>query len=183
VHAAGQSFASLQIPARFSSVKYLITVCQESATQESKSFYSVTDHIKNQIVSYQHRIGSTNLEPKPVDCRDNAVVAFKNMEKLTDSMSSESYPGLVTLSDWMAQTSAVPPAAPGGFKICASAEPFCGQSRLLSGSSSVASPVFIEVNFDPTKLSDVKACVFSTLVAADALMSINGVTGEMTCQF
>jgi hypothetical protein len=182
VHAAGQTYASVQVPARFSSLRWCVSVIQEANSQENPLRYSVTDRSKQTIQSFQHRVGTSFVQPKPVSCVNNAVQAYKALQKLTDGVASESYPGLVTKTAWMAQATAVPGTdQPGGFLIAASLESFSNQSKLLSGTSSVASPVFLDINFDPA--GTVKASVITSIVCSDSVMTIDGNSGEIVAQF
>jgi hypothetical protein len=183
-HPQGQAQNSILIPARFSSLRWIVTTMREAANQENAAKYSVSDHIKNNLVSYQLKVGSSYASMKPIDCTGNAVSAYMALRALGgDAVSGEHMAGLIDRTTWSQQVSAVPGTdQPGSFKVCQSLMPYSNQSALLSGTSTQASPLFLDLNFDPTVASTaIKSVVVDCLVAADSLCTVS--SGDMNISF
>lgn len=180
----GQYQNSVLVPARFSSLRWIVGVQREAANQELVTAYSVADHIRNKLVSYQFRVGSSYATQRPVDCTGSAVDAYMALRALGgDAVSGEHMSTLISRQDWTQDASAVVGTSqPGSFKISQSLQPFASQAALLSGIDSTASPIFCDLVYDPTAAStDIKSVRLDFLVAADSICSISN--GELNVNF
>eukprot|EP00611_Tribonema_gayanum_P029761 TRINITY_DN805_c0_g1_i11.p1 TRINITY_DN805_c0_g1~~TRINITY_DN805_c0_g1_i11.p1 ORF type:complete len:432 (-),score=53.93 TRINITY_DN805_c0_g1_i11:908-2203(-) len=179
VHPGGQFTNSLLIPARFSSLKALFTVFRESSTLEDPARYS-KDFIRAYLKNYQLKVGSSWVNPQPVDCTLNAVPAYMELKKTFCGLTNQAMPTLITLADWQKDTSTAPStsANSGAFIIGVELEPF-SNNKLLSGTSTVGTNMFLDLAFDTTQT--IPALTVDSFVQADALFTIGG--GQMTVSF
>ncbi|KAG5177233.1 hypothetical protein JKP88DRAFT_248919 [Tribonema minus] len=180
VHAANQLTNSILIPARFSSLKALLTVFRESAVLEDVTKYS-QDFIRSYLKNYQVKVGSSYVNPQPVDCSGNGVPAFMELKKVFCGLTNQSQPTLITLADWVKDTSTAPTTTSNGgaFMVGVELEPF-SNNRLLSGTSTVGTNMFLDLTFAPNAGNGeaVPALTIDSFVQADALFTIGG--GQMT---
>jgi hypothetical protein len=182
VHPAAQSTNSILIPATFTSLKSLMVSLKESSTQENAAAYSVSDRIKNQLVSWRVRVGTTYASSKDIDATNNACDSWMSLRRLLGThLTGESCPTLIDSASWQKQTSATAGTEPGAFLMCQNLSAFSAADKLLCGFNSVGSQIFIELNFDPAQLANVKACNVDATIAADALITI--ANGEMSIQY
>lgn len=182
VHAAQQASDSILIPARFSSLRSIMVSQRESANLENSAAY-LSDRIKNQLVSYQFKVGSSYATQRPVDCTNNAIDAWMQLRAcLGSALSGEHLPTLLSKSDWMQQTSTLAGAGePGSFLITQSLEPFSNQNALLSGTNTAGSQIMLELNYDPQQTANIKATTLDAVVCADCLLTI--ANGELNISF
>jgi hypothetical protein len=187
VQPAGQMTNTITIPARGDSVKSAITVQRLSANAELVTRHSNLEFIKNNLSTYQWRVGSSFANPRPVDCEGSAVEAFIEAKKVFGNVTSESCPTLITYTDWNAQAAVAPAATRaagtadhGCFAVCLEAEPF-SQSKggLISGTSTLASSLYLDLVFASAPL----AADVLTFVEFDALYEIRADVGSMTVKF
>lgn len=177
VHAANQMSDSLLIPARFSSLKGMITIMRESASLESKDAYSV-DCIRAQLASYQLKVGSSYVNPQPVNCTGNAVEAFMELKKVFCSLTNQAMPTLISLADWTndASTTVSDTDSAGAFMLGFELEPW-SNNKLLTGTSTIGSNMYLDLAF----AANHPALTIDSFVEADSLFSI--ANGQMTVSF
>lgn len=177
-HPAATTNNTLMIPARFSSLKSIITTFRDSTVLELPLAYSINDFIRANLKTYQLKVGSAYVNPQPVDCTGNAVPAFMELKRTFDGLTSQSVPTLVTIADWIHDTLTVPTdtALAGSFFIGNELEPF-SNNKLLTGTSSVGQNMFLDLVFSTAP----PALTVDSWVCADALFSIQN--GQMTVSF
>lgn len=183
VSPAMQTFNSLLIPARFSSIRNILCTMKQSSNQENSSAYSVNDRVKNYLTSYQFKVGSMYANAKPIDCTNNGPSAYMELRRCMGSVTSESLPSLLTRSDWIKQiaTPPGPSASPGAFAIGCELQPFSNIQNLISGTNASASNIFLELNFDSTQAANIVASTIDSFVQVDALVTVSN--GMMTVAY
>jgi hypothetical protein len=187
VHPAGQMTDTVTIPARVDSLKSVLTIQRPSASLETVSYHSNLERVKNNVSSYQFRIGSAFANPKPVDCTMNAVEPFMEAKRVFGNVTSESNPTQITLKDWIADVGVAPAATRtagladhGSFVIALEAEPFSqSKGALISGTSTLASSAYLDLVYTGT----VAATDVTSFVECDALFSCDASIGSLTVTF
>lgn len=100
---------------------------------------------------------------------------------LGSALSGEHLPTLLSKTDWLNQTSTLAGAEPRSFILAQSLEPFSNQNALLSETNTSGSQIMLELNYDPTQTSNIKAVTLDAVVAADCLITV--ANGEMNVAF
>jgi len=190
---AGQRTATFTIPARCDSVRTVLTCQLVSAHRETTAFLSNYARPKNNISTYQYRIGASYANPVPVDCvTGNALNAYMEARKCFGSaVSGESSPTLLTANDYAVDVSgALAPTLWGtmdfskadapSFLIALEAQPFSQNSgALISGTSTLANSIYLDVVY----AADPVAADVISYVEADALFTIDANIGTFTVRF
>jgi hypothetical protein len=191
VHPAGQASDTIVIPSRCDSVRSVLTCQILSANRELVTRQSNYERIKNALATYQYRIGSSYANPVPVDCvSGNALEAYMEARRVFGSVSSESCPTLLTATDYAGDTALAPAASALGtrdstiadhpsFIVALEAQPFSQVDKLISGTSTLASSIYLDLVFNGTVL----ATDVLSFVEADALFSVDANIGTCTVRF
>ena len=108
VHAAGQTTNSLVISTRVSSMKTLLTIMRESASEKNRLKSSVSQRLRANLASYQTRAGSQWIHAIPVECTGSALPAYMEALKCYGNPASESTPTLLDVSTWAIDADVAP---------------------------------------------------------------------------
>jgi hypothetical protein len=177
----GQSFASVQLTgAAFTSLKHIITNIKESAVRNNIAAQSVTDTIRNFLVSYNYKIRDSFLYPKPISVINGGNAAYLALRStLGVHASGEDCPTLHTRDSWTKNTHTQPAATAdyGSLVLAGNCSPFSAQAALAAGISTYAASVSIELQYDPANVANVKPHILTVLAAADCIISV--MNGEM----
>jgi hypothetical protein len=149
--------------------------------------HSNIERVRNNLSSYQWRIGSAFANPKPVDTTGTNPEGFMEAKRVFGNVTSESNPTQITLKDWIADVTVVPAATRaanvadhGSFIIALEAEPFSqSKGALISGTSTLASSAYLDLVYT----GNCAAADITTFVEADALFECNAAIGSLTVKF
>ena len=188
VHPAGQATDTVTIPARCDSMRSILVAQRLSANVNLATRQSNYERIRNLLTGYQFRVGSSFANPKPVDCTGSAVEAYMEARRVFGSVTSESCPTLLTVADYAGDAPLAPVAnttrglyAPDhpAFLIGLEMQPFSQVAGLISGTSTLASSVYLDLAYAANSL----AADINAFIEADALFTVDSNIGTMTVRF
>lgn len=186
VHPAGQVTDTVVIPSRCDSMRSILVAQRLAANLELGTRLSNYERIRNYLNSYQFRVGSSFANPKPVDTTGLAVEGYMECRKVFGSVSSESCPTLLAALDFSGDAPLAPSAAVsvgtvdhGSFVIGLEMQPFSQVQGLISGTSTLANNVYLDLNYS----SSVAAADITSFIEADALFQVDANLGTLTVRF
>lgn len=171
-HTAGALSNSIQIPARYTSVRGILNIIRDSSKLENKDAYSVGERIRNYLTAYRVRVGSDFLTNTPVPTTGTATQAYMELRRVFSALTSESLGGLINSDNWAkdASTTVAANAVTGAFAIGSECQPFSNVAeKILSGLNSTANPIFVDLTFTGSPV----ASTIDSYVEYDALFRFN----------
>lgn len=174
VHPASQATNSFQISGRFDSVRSILMIQRLSAALESANYSSNTERVHNYLSDYQFRIGTQLCNPRAVDCTV-ATHPYAELRRIFSNVSTESAPTLLKLSEFMDEDGTATNTAlttPSSWLWGLEAQPFSQVEKLISGTNTLASQIWCDVNYQSAHLADVKAVTVDAAVEVDVLFTV-----------
>jgi hypothetical protein len=186
-HTATQMSDNIIIPIRADSVRSVLTAQIPSVHREDQGYLSNYERVVNGLGSYQYLIGSSYANPTPVQI---GVESYMELRRIFGTTSSESNPTLLSAVDYMGDVALAPRATTWGtydysiadhpsalIGLCA--QPFAQVEKLLSGTSTLANNIFLQLTYTGT----VAAVDVITFVECDALFSVDSTIGTFTVRY
>lgn len=187
VHNATQTTDVLTIPARNDSCRSLLIAQRASSSFETRAAHGNLERIRNYLQEYTIRIGANFCTPKPVVCStsytQNATArgiplrAYMECRRVFGSVTSESSPTLLKVGEY--SNDVVSLTTPGSFLIGQELQPFSNVDKLISGTNTLASSIFVDLLYS----SSCVACVLDAFVECDCVVQVDGNTGVCTVRF
>jgi hypothetical protein len=170
-----QTFSSVQLTgAAFTSLKHIICNLKDTGVRNNIATQSVTDTIRNHLVSYNYKIRDSFLYSKPISVINGGNQAYMALRScLGVHATEEDCPTLHTKSSFTknAHTQPASTADYGSMVLSGNCSPFSAQAALAAGISTYNAACSIELQFDPTNVGNVKPCILTVLAAADCIVS------------
>lgn len=188
VHPALQTTNTLTIPMRADSARSVLTVPRVASSIENFATQSNLERPKAGIGSYQFRVGSSFLNPKPVDCKATALEAYMELCRVFGNVTSESYTPNLCFYDY-SQNAAIGKLAAiatnkldySAFAIGIELQPFSNiKDSVISGTSTLANPIYLDLTFESAPADAIDFCSF---VEMDTVYTIDGNVGTMSVKF
>ncbi|KAG5186566.1 hypothetical protein JKP88DRAFT_254500 [Tribonema minus] len=176
IHSAGALSNSVMIPSRVSSMKSLIIIQREAATEYNIAASSVTQRIRNQLKQFAVRVGGSWVTTVPIQCGAQALPAYLEATRIFSNPASESTCGLIASDSWTLDTSVAPTttSVEGSFMIASELDVF-SQQKLVSGHSTSANALVCEIVYSAAPLG----VNIDSFCEADAQFHIDGATGSI----
>jgi hypothetical protein len=189
IHPATQTTDSITIPIRADSVRSVLTAQILSANRELQlNKLSNYERIVNALVSYQYMIGSSFANPTPITygcesyCELRRIFGTTSSESNTTLLTALDYNGAQPLTALVATTwgtmdfsIADHPSAMIG--LCA--QPFAQVEKLLSGTSTLANNIYLQLTYSGT----IAAVDVLNFVECDSLFSVDANIGTFTVRY
>ncbi len=172
-HPAGQYSANIRISSDHTSIRTVFVAMRDAANIENGQAYSVSVRTKNNLLSYEAKLGHEWINPRPMLCGGTGVEAFMEARKPFSGHCSQSWPGLIKRDSWTRQVPLATNADgdPGSFLIGLELQAYNTHSeKLLQGKSGVGTDLGLELRFEPT--ATVRAVVIDAWVQHDVLVTI-----------
>ena len=170
---SGSTANTLLIPARFSSVQNMISICRTNASITSKDANSTGGRNRDNVSSYIYRIGGKNYPNMevPADAFTSSEVMCELL-KCFHSLHNTAQSVGFTASEWV---SSLETATTGAFALGVSLEEPGFSSAQMSGLDTNGSNTFLEVKY----ASGSSASTWNTFCFYDQIIEIDTRTGEV----